>query len=247
MKKPLISIITVVYNSADLIEETLLSVINQNYDNVQYIVIDGGSKDSTLNIISKYLDKIDIFVSEPDLGIYNAMNKALTYVSGDWVNFMNAGDLFCDAETLNNVFSQSYIFNPEVAIIYGNHILMYQKKEVLRIPRNLQYLWKGMTIQHQSVFVKSEIFKELKFNEKYKFAADFDLFYNCFKRNLLIINTNFSISKVTPGGFSETNSVKTYLEFMDVALNYEKSIYVKLYYGYLVTRVFLISLIKRFL
>ena len=242
-----ISIITVVYNSEDLIEDTILSVLNQKYSNLEYIVVDGASTDKTVEIISKYLDRIDVFISEPDLGIYNAMNKALSYVTGEWVNFMNAGDLFYNFETINTIFGQGQVTNSGVSIIYGNHVLMYKDAEVLRIPRSLNLLWTGMTIQHQSIFVNSKVCETEKFNENYRFAADFDLFYKCYKKNLKINKANLAISKVTPGGFSESNSVKTYLEFMHITLNYEKNILIKFYYCCLIPKIYLVSQLKRFL
>lgn len=247
MINPLISIVTVVYNSGSLIENTIKSVINQDYKHIQYIIIDGGSTDNTKDIILKYKEKIDVFISEPDSGIYNAMNKALKYVKGDFVNFMNAGDLFFDDKIIGKIFNHQQNNILDDGIIYGNHIVMYEKKEILKVPRSLKLLWMGMTIQHQSIFVSSKVFETEIFNEKYKFAADFDLFYKCYKQDLKIVKSNESISKVTPGGFSESNSVKTYLEFMNVTFNYEKSILIKLYYCYIIPKIYLVSLIKKVL
>ena len=94
-KNPLVSIITVVYNAEEFLEETILSVLNQDYKNIEYIIIDGGSTDLTLDIIKKYHEKIDIFVSEDDKGIFDAMNKGIGLANGEWLNFLNAGDVLC--------------------------------------------------------------------------------------------------------------------------------------------------------
>ena len=108
MEIPLISIITVVRNDVVHIEQTMLSVLGQTYGNVEYIVIDGGSTDGTVDIIKKYADKLAYWVSEPDGGIYPAMNKGLQHATGEWVNFMNSGDSFADENVLEEVFGGKY-------------------------------------------------------------------------------------------------------------------------------------------
>ena len=107
MNNPLISVVTVSYNAVTTIEKTILSVINQNYSNIEYIVIDGGSIDGTVDIIKKYADKITYWVSEPDKGIYDAMNKGIIVATGEWINFMNTGDTFYN----ENVFSEIFELN----------------------------------------------------------------------------------------------------------------------------------------
>ena len=102
--KLLISVVTVCYNAADTIEKTMLSVLNQTYHDIEYIIIDGGSTDGTVEIIRKYADRIAYWVSEPDKGIYDAMNKGIKVATGEWINFMNAGDEFVDANVLDKLF-----------------------------------------------------------------------------------------------------------------------------------------------
>ena len=116
-KKNIISIVTVTYNSVHNIEETILSVINQTYQNIEYIIIDGGSVDGTMNIVKKYKNSIDYIVSEKDNGIYDAMNKGIQIASGKWINFLNSGDTFYNKKVIENISFKNY---ENHVIIYGN-------------------------------------------------------------------------------------------------------------------------------
>ena len=227
MTKPLVSIVTVVYNGAENIEETILSIINQDYNKIQYIIIDGGSKDNTLDIVNKYQEKIDILISEPDKGIYDAMNKALPLCKGEWINFMNVGDLFYDSTSLSKIFNT---FREHSSIIYGNHQVMYPKYLINKFPRPLNKIWKGMPMQHQSIFVHKNIFEKLKFDIKFKFAADYDLIFYSYKNGSSFTYINENICKVSANGFSESNSVSTYLEFKNISLKYDNRLSHRIYF-----------------
>lgn len=148
-----ISIITVCYNAKDDIEKTVLSVIKQTYKDYEYIVIDGGSTDGTLDIINKYKDKISYSISEPDRGVYDAMNKALKEASGEWVNFMNAGDVFADDRVLEYIFEKEY--GNDINFIYSD---VYQRAY------NGEYFLRKMCISeeqcnviHQGVIYKKKL------------------------------------------------------------------------------------------
>lgn len=114
-----VTVVTVCYNAATVIEETILSVLSQDYQSMEYIVIDGGSTDGTVDIIKKYSDRIAYWVSEPDGGIYYAMNKAVEHATGDYVNFMNAGDTFFDSNVLKDIFYRK-LYTEDV--IYGSNL-----------------------------------------------------------------------------------------------------------------------------
>lgn len=177
MKK--ISVVTVVYNSVHNVEETLLNVIGQTWGNLEYIVIDGGSTDGTVDVIKKYTDKITFWISEKDKGIFDAMNKSLQYVTGEYVLFMNAGDTFVSHSTVENVFSQDV---SDADLIYGdtyvlNH-LGYKLGKADAIyshnpsPQAMVFLSQGFC--HQSLFTKTEVLKTIRFNTKYPIGADYD-------------------------------------------------------------------------
>lgn len=153
-----ISVITVLYNAEETIKECLNSVKNQTYDNLEYIVIDGNSTDGSVDIINEYNDVIDYFISENDLGIYDAYNKALKKVTGDWVFFLNADDKFSNANILENVSKKMTL--PECDLYYGN--IIYDNGVVFNSAFNRKLLWKN-TLHHQSAFYNRKLF----FNKEY--------------------------------------------------------------------------------
>lgn len=177
-----ISIVTVCYNASKAIEETLLSVINQTYEDVEYIVIDGGSTDGTVDIIKKYSDKISYWVSEPDKGIYDAMNKGIDAAMGEWINFMNAGDMFTDSNTLELV-ADSLSNLSDADIVYGQARFVYEWGSVECPPLPLTELRKHMVFCHQASFVKTSLMRQAHFDVKYRIAGDYNFFYHQYVQN----------------------------------------------------------------
>ncbi len=171
MIQPKISVVTVCYNAVNDIEKTILSVINQTYPNVEYLIIDGGSTDGTMDVVNKYKDKIDVIVSEPDKGIYDAMNKGAKLSRGIYVQFLNAGDILFD----NNVFST--LFNDiecdEVDVLYGDIVYVMNYGRFYKKPEPIDNFRKTFPIAHPATFVNKKILKTLRFDTKYRIAADF--------------------------------------------------------------------------
>lgn len=175
-----VTIITVCYNAEREIEKTILSVIGQTYDNIEYIVVDGKSHDATISIIHKYQNSIDVILSEPDNGIYDAMNKGLALASGKWICFMNAGDVFYDKDVTSKVFqSKKY----DCDVIYGDTVHLTKYGAYLFTAGHPSELKQHLPFCHQSCFVKAATLKEYKFNLHYKLAADYDFFYNLYCKN----------------------------------------------------------------
>ena len=142
MNYPLISVITVSYNAVLTIEQTILSVINQTYLNIEYIIIDGGSTDGTVNVIKKYADKIAYWVSESDKGIYDAMNKGIAYSHGEYCNFINAGDKFCSSSLLKKYYYDTSLkivsdwkFYLQSIVLGGHSVAAYNNVIVICNPR----------------------------------------------------------------------------------------------------------------
>lgn len=219
-KSPLISIITVSYNVENTIEETILSVINQDFQSFEYIVIDGGSKDNTLEIIKKYEDRITLWVSEPDKGIYDAMNKGVRLAKGTWINFMNAGDSFFNLTVFRSVFSE----NRNSDIIYGDNMLNYEWGKILLAPDDINNISKHMVFGHQTVFMKKDILLKYPFDCSFKIAADYNLFYKLYKENFLFEYVPQCICLFSAtDGVSSNNPLDVFKEYSRINSHDEKS------------------------
>jgi len=179
--KTVISVVTVVYNGDKYLEQTIKSVLNQNYDNVEYIIIDGGSTDNTLDIIKKYDYAIDYWISEPDGGIYNAMNKGASLCSGDYVAFLNADDWYVEG-IINRV--SLGIGNGDIDYAFGN-VNIYGGVNGSRIfrPQLSEYKYK-MPLPHPSFFLRRSLLLMFGFNEGYRAIADYDLILKILGMNL---------------------------------------------------------------
>lgn len=167
-KKYKISIITVCYNAVNTIEETILSVIKQRYDNVEYVIIDGKSTDGTCAVIERYKEKIACFVSEPDKGIYDAMNKGLQKATGDFVLFLGADDHLMSYDVLSNVASK---IQDSESVYYGN--VLRSERNDLYCGRYNKYKIAVKNICHQAIFYPRSVYKQNVFELQYKIFADY--------------------------------------------------------------------------
>lgn len=173
MIQPKISVVTVCYNAVNDIEKTILSVINQTYPNVEYLIIDGGSMDGTMDVVNRYKDKIDVIVSEPDKGIYDAMNKGARKSNGDYVQFLNAGDVLCDKNVFSSLFKEG--ISDDIDVLYGDIIYVMSFGRFYKIPEAIDKFNVTFPIAHPASFVKRKLFDTFEFNTKYRIAADFAL------------------------------------------------------------------------
>ncbi len=204
--KALLSVITVVFNSEKLLEKTIQSVRNQTYDNIELVIIDGGSTDKTIEIIKRYDESIDYWISEPDKGLYDAMNKGISYAKGDYLWFLNSGDLIYSNNTVEEFFmnfSDADIYYGETMMVdaHGNNIGMRR----LKTPADLNWksLKRGMVICHQAIIVKREIAPS--YDLSYKFSADFDWVLNTLKHSKNIVNTKQIVARYLQEGLSRKN------------------------------------------
>lgn len=223
---PLVTIVTVVYNDVENIEETLLSVIKQNYPNLEYIVIDGGSADGTVDIIKKYQDDIDYWISEKDNGIYDAMNKGIDLATGKWINFMNSNDIFYTPTTVYDVFKD---FPENVDFIYGDVVHKNHGQDMYEGMRQpFDKMWKGMPFCHQALFSKTQLLKQNKFCPDNKISSDYESVLLHYINGKIFHNCNITIATRSTGGLSEDNVFLKHFErwrFARKHLNYKVDIY----------------------
>ncbi len=175
-----ISVVTVCFNAADLIEETIKSVACQTYGDVEYIVIDGLSTDGTTDIIKKYDTELSYWISEKDKGIYDAMNKGIEAATGDYIIFMNAGDKFADRNVLANV--ATHLGNHTVVSGHWNRCYANGKVKSAS-PKALESFKVEMPICHQATFVRLPYHKKNPFDTSFRLSADYDFFYKAWRHN----------------------------------------------------------------
>ncbi|MGY4383139.1 glycosyltransferase involved in cell wall biosynthesis [Pedobacter sp. UYP24] len=202
--QPKLSVITIVYNNVKDIERTLLSVLNQTYKNIEYIIIDGASTDGTSRILELYKDRISKLISEPDKGIYDAMNKGLAMATGDYILFMNSGDEIYSIETVAEVFEtadSADIYYGETEMYNNNWESLGQRRH--RAPEHFN--WRsfklGMSISHQAIYIKRAITEP--FDLSYKYSSDIDWIIKCAKKASNIVNTHIYVAKYLVGGMSK--------------------------------------------
>ena len=186
---PKVSIITVTLNSEKFVERAIISVINQTYGNIEYVVIDGASKDNTVSIINKYNNnKISYFISEPDDGIYDAMNKGIKASTGDIIFFLNSDDYFYDTTVVEKIVNE-FLKYPNIKIIYGDLIRNEKSKQYCVSGSNVtkDFLY-HYSIGHQAIFSRKDVFEITGlFNTSYQICADYDWLLNAIIKNKIEI------------------------------------------------------------
>ena len=207
-----ISIITVCYNSAKTIEKTFKSVQSQTYNNIEYIVVDGGSKDTTLDIVQKYKELVSQSVSEPDKGLYDAMNKGIKMATGDLVGILNSDDIFTNDHVLENV-ANFHLENKEIDASVGNILQFNEEGKTVRKYSaknwNPEKLKIGFMPAHPAIFFKRDLFKKYGlYHLDFTIGADYELITRFFLQHKItwkfsdITTTSMLIGGVSSSGFS---------------------------------------------
>lgn len=206
---PKFSVITVTYNAAAVLEDTIQSVITQTYHHVEYIIVDGGSTDGTLDIVAQYRDRIATIVSEPDKGLYDAMNKGMRLATGDYLCFLNAGDSFHEDDTLQSI-AHSLTGSTLPDVIYGQTELVDSEGHFVRMRRlsapehlNWKSFRQGMLVCHQAFFAKRALAEP--YDLRYRFSADFDWCIRVMKRAQTLHNTHLALIDYLEEGMTTRN------------------------------------------
>lgn len=236
MKKdnyPKISIITIVYNDAKSIAATIESVLSQDYPNIEYIIIDGGSTDGTKEIIQSYIDSpsfthsISKFISEKDNGIYDAMNKGIDIATGEWCNFMNSGDRFYASSTIKECFEKYQEAlkgngGGGYRVIYGDTLISYDAKHSkVLISTSLNHKYHHRFI-HQSAFIDTEVMKKYHYDTNFKIAGDTDFFTKIFHQGYLFKKIDVIVSVFNVDGISGKPSLQMFIEDARIGYRYNR-------------------------
>lgn len=206
---PKVTIVTVCFNAKKEIERTMLSVLNQDYDNLEYLIVDGKSKDGTLLVADEVKKRFPLrnvhVLSEPDRGIFDAMNKGIRLAHGEWINFMNAGDVFYDTSVISNLFGADY--SDTVGVVYGD---TYNAKGLFPMIPFTEHPndFCEMGICHQSLFVRIALAKRYPFDLNFKVAADYNMVRHIYDGGYEIRYVPSPVSVYDMTGFSTQNVMR---------------------------------------
>lgn len=213
-KSPKISIVTVCYNCKDVIEKTICNVLKQTYRNIEYIVIDGASTDGTKEIVERYADRLAYWKSEPDSGIYEAMNKGILAATGDWIIFRNAGDYFFKPTTLQDVFDW-YKDQGEDLIVGGMRCFGQEGYHDKFYHFQDADVWHRAFISHPSTFVRLSVQKANLFPTSYRIASDYYFFQKLMLEGATMVCYAGIVSLFdSESGISSTQLVQSWKEIL---------------------------------
>jgi putative colanic acid biosynthesis glycosyltransferase len=203
---PRISVITVVLNGIDHIEKTMASVVDQTYENIDYIVVDGGSADGTQSIIKKYEDRLSYWISERDLGIYDAMNKGIDVSNGDWLFFLGSDDEFFNRSTIDDIARS---LQDNLSLVFGK--IMYRDHRIVKSRLNALTLLHN-TVHHQSAFYNKKLFSAWRYDPHLKIISDYELNLKIYLSKMSYQYVDKFICRCDHRGHSRTNQKLAFRE-----------------------------------
>ena len=250
--QPLVTIVTVVRNAREAIRATIESVINQTYENIEYIVIDGNSDDGTVDVIRGYEEHIDYWLSETDGSPYEAMNKAIDLASGEWINFMNSGDHFYNADVVREIVAQ---FSRDNDFVYGHYI--YGDNAIPTKAVDFDILWQQLRSNminrawmygfpcHQALFSRTDVLKRYKYSLNYKFAAEQDTLLHAYLDNHKCLRLDIVVAHYAGGGISFKHQVRSLIERWRILKKIQGGITLNLFFLRRILRVLVRRLLAR--
>ena len=193
-----VSVITATWNSGKTLRTTLDSVLNQSYPDIEHIIVDGGSTDNTMEIIREYEPRYNgrlRYISEPDKGLYDAMNKAVSYANGEWIIFMNAGDTFYTNDILSSIFNAETIktYN-SYGILYGDRCNIYHNRHEIIPSADIHNIEKYMPFCHQATLTRTHLLHKMPFDTRYKLGADYDFFLKNYRNGVQFKKLNICLA-----------------------------------------------------
>lgn len=219
-----LTIVTICYNSGNLIKPTIESVLSQSFKNFEYVIIDGASSDNTLEIVESFrlqFESLNIplrVYSEKDTGIYNAMNKGIFSAVGEWINFMNAGDSFYAKDTLEKVFAIQH----DADVLSGSALRVFEGHTDIWNPKPIKNMWRRMPFCHQSTFVKTSYHKQRLFDETFRVGADYDFFFDSYYyQNKKFLYLDIMVARYDMTGLSTVNYMNDAKENLKLSLKYK--------------------------
>lgn len=208
MFKSSVTIITITYNAESTLRRTIESIAQLDYDNIEYIIVDGASTDNTMEIVKEYPNVVTKYISEPDKGLYDAMNKGLDMATGDYIWFINAGDEVASANVIKEIFD----YEPYCDVYYGDTVMTDINGNEIgnrRLTPPEKLTWKsfkmGMLVSHQSFIARRVLCRH--YDLKYRFSADFDWCIRILKNSDFVCNTEMTLSRFLDGGITKQNII----------------------------------------
>ncbi len=227
-QSPLVSVVTVCRNVVDEIDATIASVVSQTHPAIEYIIVDGASTDGTVEAIRRAGAKIDRWISEPDAGIYDAMNKGIRLANGEWIIFMNAGDRFYSNDAIKDLLGAP---TSDADLLYGNHEIRYPGGSA-RIQRALppDRLWKGMICSHQALLSRTALLRRSPFDTSERIAADFAFLMQQQLDGRRLEYRDVVVASILARGISDTRRVDVIRSYYRTVSRTHKGARVKAYY-----------------
>jgi glycosyltransferase involved in cell wall biosynthesis len=221
--EPLLSVITVVYNGAIHIERAIESVLSQDYENIEYIIVDGGSSDGTVEKIKLHDDKIDYWVSRPDNGIYDAMNNGIALSKGELIGYLNSDDYY-EPGSIKQVIT-AYLDAGCRGIYFGNSYVVQEDLNLRYISIGKSSLWHGLGFKHQAMFVHRHIHDQIgMYSTAYKIASDYDLVMNAVLKGVKLVHIDKILVNYSNMGVSGMNQFATLCEIGKIVRHYHGSL-----------------------